>query len=131
VDGTFQRAIEIRSDWNIECSIRRTDGQVRRVYAAGRHRNDSAGTPRRMTGIIQDITERKLVEEEILELNTDLEKRVAERTASLATANEKLRQANEEWLNTFNSSTDPIMILDCNCRIRRANNAMSAQPDAS
>jgi PAS domain S-box-containing protein len=126
VDGTIQRTLENRSDLNFECRIRRTDGQVRQIFAAGRHRKDSTGAPLRMSGIIQDITERKLVEEEIRNLNTKLEKRVAERTADLAIANEQLRLANEEWLNTFNSSTDPIMILDRDCRIRRANHAMAA-----
>jgi PAS domain S-box-containing protein len=126
VDGTFRRAVENRSDLNFECRIRRIDGQVRRIYAAGRHRKDTSGAPLRITGIIQDVTERKLVEEEILQLNTDLEKRVAERTTDLAIANEQLKLANEEWVNTFNASTDPIMILDCNCRIRQANRAMAA-----
>ena len=67
VDGKFRRAMETRGDWNFECRIRRTDGQVRWIWGAGRHRLDAAGTVRRMAGIVQDITERKEVEEALRE----------------------------------------------------------------
>jgi PAS domain S-box-containing protein len=60
VDGKFRRAMENQGDWNFECRIRRTDGQVRWIWAAGRHRQEAIGAARRMAGIVQDITERKL-----------------------------------------------------------------------
>ena len=90
VDGKFRRAMELRGDWNFECRIRRADGQVRWILAAGRHRVDADGTPRRMAGIVQDITERKQAEAEIRRLNEQLEQRVRERTAELETANKEL-----------------------------------------
>jgi PAS domain S-box-containing protein len=62
VDGKFRRAMENQSDWNSECRIRRLDGQVRWVWAAGRYAQDTAGASRRMAGIVQDITERKQME---------------------------------------------------------------------
>jgi len=63
VDAKFRHAIETQGDWSFECRIRRTDGEVRWILAAGRHRADTEGASHRMTGIVQDITERKQAEE--------------------------------------------------------------------
>ncbi|MCX5794138.1 MAG: PAS domain S-box protein [Elusimicrobia bacterium] len=62
VDEKFRRATATESNWNFECRIRRTDGQVRWIWAAGRHQRNAAGAARRMAGIVQDITERKQAE---------------------------------------------------------------------
>jgi two-component system CheB/CheR fusion protein len=59
VEAKFHEATSTYSDWNFECRIRRADGQIRWIWAAGRHREDSNGNPRRMAGIVQDITDRK------------------------------------------------------------------------
>ncbi|MBF0485846.1 MAG: PAS domain S-box protein [Candidatus Omnitrophica bacterium] len=72
VDAKFRYAIENKSDWNFECRIRRADGVVRWIWAVGQHQRDSSGQVRRMAGIVQDITERKDVEEKLSELNQRL-----------------------------------------------------------
>lgn len=59
------------------------------------------------------------------EARSGLEKEVEIRTADLRTANEGLAVAKEEWERTFNSISDPIMILDTNYKIIKANKAMA------
>jgi len=64
VDQKFRQAMETLSDWNFECRILRRDGQMRWIWAVGRHRLDARGQPQRQaSGIIQDITDRKAAEQ--------------------------------------------------------------------
>jgi PAS domain S-box-containing protein len=67
VDRSFREATAAQSDWNFECRIRRTDGEVRWIWAVGAHERDSAGKPTRMYGVVQDITGRKRAEEALRE----------------------------------------------------------------
>ena len=53
---------------------------------------DSAGVPRFLLGISEDITEQKLVYEELLRTRQELEQRVSERTADLSRLNAELSQ---------------------------------------
>ena len=78
VDHRYRQALQSGGDWSFECRIRRSDGELRWIWAAGRHHRDAAGHASRMAGIVQDITERKQAEEEIARLNQDLQRRVAE-----------------------------------------------------
>ena len=59
----FREALTAQTDWNCECRIRRADGEVRWIFAAGTHQRDAAGKAVRLAGIVQDITERKQAEE--------------------------------------------------------------------
>ena len=63
VDSKFHKATATHSDWNFECRIRSAGGEVRWIWAAGRHRMDTSGNMNRIAGIVQDITERKKTEE--------------------------------------------------------------------
>ena len=51
---------------------------------------DSSGEPKTFIGIVEDISDRKRVEQQIRELNENLERRVVERTAELEAANKEL-----------------------------------------
>ena len=63
VDRTFRRALETGADWSLECRIRRADGSVGWIWVSGRAADDPAHGRRRMSGIVQDITDRKHTEE--------------------------------------------------------------------
>ncbi len=62
VDRTFHEACAAKTDWSFEFRIRRPDGEVRWIYAAGGHVKNSEGDPVCVSGIVQDITDRKHIE---------------------------------------------------------------------
>lgn len=73
-----------------EYRIVRPDGGIRWISDRGHVVRDPDGQVRRITGIAEDITERKRYELEARQLNTQLEERVRKRTEALRVANEEL-----------------------------------------
>jgi PAS domain S-box-containing protein len=76
--------------YKCDAEVVRPDGSHRWISARGVATRDSEGQIIEMHGTVQDITERKQIEDEIRELNTSLEQRVQDRTAALTTANREL-----------------------------------------
>ena len=72
VDRCFREATESCCDWGFECRIRRADGEVRWIWATGSHERNAEGKPVRMSGIVQDITDRRAVEAALRENETNL-----------------------------------------------------------
>jgi PAS domain S-box-containing protein len=66
------RASRPGTHWVDEFRVRRTDGEVRWLSIIGSTRFDDSGKPERMTGIVQDITERKQGEVDYLNLQDQL-----------------------------------------------------------
>ncbi len=97
--AALKRAVETRSDYELEKRVVWPDGSVRWTASRGRVSCDAAGQPRNMAGVTMDITERKRTEDEIQKLNHELEKRVRERTAELAEKNEELLRMNKLFVN--------------------------------
>jgi PAS domain S-box-containing protein len=76
--------------WHGEIQNRTKDGSIYWVDTTIVPFIGADGKPQQYVAIRADVTERKLAEKEIQELNDDLELRVAERTAQLETANKEL-----------------------------------------
>jgi PAS domain S-box-containing protein len=87
-----ETAIREGQAFDVEARFRRTDGAERwcRIISAPRRQEDGSII---WDGIQIDITEQKLLEASLRDLNDTLEQRVGERTAELDRANEALRQA--------------------------------------
>ncbi|NDJ17306.1 ATP-binding protein [Myxacorys almedinensis] len=64
--------------FEVECRLQHASGTYRYCTARGNAQRDQHGSLFRMTGIIHDITQRKIDEQKILKLNRDLERRVIE-----------------------------------------------------
>ena len=71
-----------------EVRLHRRDGQAMTALFAGRIQRDEQGNFLRTHCILTDISERRALEEEILALNANLERKVAARTAEANAANQ-------------------------------------------
>ena len=76
--------------YQYDAEVVRPDGSHRWITARGEATRDNDGNVIAMHGTVQDITERKQIEDKIRDLNASLEQRVIARTAELTTANLEL-----------------------------------------
>ena len=86
VTTAVNQAIASHEPYSIEHRLLRPDGAVRFVHERGEVIYDDDDQPVHMSGTVQDITERKLIEEEVRRLNEHLEALVEERTLELRDA---------------------------------------------
>ena len=90
VRQAFEKAIEVRSDYEVEFRFLPRGRPPGWMLGRGRAYYDAAGKPLRLAGVAIDITARKQAEQEIIQLNAELERRVRERTAQLEATNQEL-----------------------------------------
>ena len=67
VAGLVRHGIEGNRDFTVECRIRRADGDVRWIWFAAGTQLDQRGRAQRLSGIVQDITDRKRESDALLE----------------------------------------------------------------
>ena len=80
----------LRGTYDEEYRVVRPDGSVRWIRDRGFPVQEASGEVYRVTGLAEDITERKLAEAKIHQLNETLERRVEERTAQLQKVNQEI-----------------------------------------
>ncbi|WP_187177486.1 PAS domain S-box protein [Algoriphagus sp. AK58] len=84
------------NNWQNEWQNRRKNGELYWEHISITPIFDEKNRIKNFLGVKQDITERKRIEEEILELNFNLERRIAERTQELENSNKELEMARIE-----------------------------------
>jgi PAS domain S-box-containing protein len=94
--AAFERVKASGSAGNVELGLTRKDGSTFPVLLSSAAVRDHDGHFLMSRSTINDISDRKRAEDEVLRLNAELEARVRDRTTELAEANRELRQKNDE-----------------------------------
>jgi PAS domain S-box-containing protein len=112
VDRSSRVASAQRAHWHVECRIRRTDGEVRWIEIHGSPQGTTeAGAVARFSGVVQDITERKLAWEH--------EQRAQRLESEIRVSEEKYRLLREK-------AHDAILVLDQHGIVLEANPSTEA-----
>ncbi len=85
------RHLETHDPYDIEIRVKMKDGRYRWFRDLGQAVWDATGRPVRMVGSMSDVTERRTAEEALRTAHAELERRVVDRTAQLAMANQSLQ----------------------------------------
>jgi PAS domain S-box-containing protein len=88
--AAINEAIQAKRPFALEHRVRRMDGSVGWTFSRAIPMFDAEGEVIEWFGAASDVTERKNSVEEIRELNSNLEKRVVDRTRQLQVANDEL-----------------------------------------
>lgn len=86
-DGKFRAAVAEGGDWNISCRVVWPDGSVHWIESIGRCYRNQEGNATIMSGMVREVTDRKLLEQE-------------------------LRGSEVRYRRLFESAHDGILILD-------------------
>ncbi|HBR69952.1 MAG TPA: PAS domain-containing sensor histidine kinase, partial [Rhodospirillaceae bacterium] len=87
----FQRAIIEEKDYDMEFRIARTGGETRYIHCEGRCEKDAGGEVVALYGIMQDMTERVLYEQELHKAKDSSERAYAAKSQFLANMSHELR----------------------------------------
>ena len=131
VEKSVNDSLNLKKKYQIEHRIVWPDGIVKWVLERGDVIRDKNDKPKRMLGIVQDITYKKEIEDELKERKDQLEKTVEERTQELVEANKKLKEeiyerkraeiyierTKENLRNVIDSASELIISFDMNNRV--------------
>jgi two-component system cell cycle sensor histidine kinase PleC len=87
----FQRAIIQQHDYDMDFRIKRTDGQERYIKCEGRCETDHEGDVIALYGIMQDVTEQVIYEQELRNAKESAEAAYASKSRFLANMSHELR----------------------------------------
>jgi PAS domain S-box-containing protein len=94
--------------------IFRPDGSIRHLHTWAYPVLDDTGALTRLVGVCQDITDQKLAEEAVRQLNAALERRVAERTHTIETS---LRDVEAFNATVSHDLRAPLSVIQLSCEV--------------
>ena len=110
----FRRMIRGEDDYSVEKRYIRKDGSVAWVSVNATVVRDDSGRPVRTAATIQDITERKLAEDDLRRL----------REAERARDEEALREAQERFRSAFDNAPIGVAVVDLEGRFLQVNRSL-------
>ena len=96
VEKVYNRFLYEATGWQVDYRLVRDDGDTRWVRELGKVHLISHGIPEQTIGVLQDITDAKNAEQEIIRARDTLEQQVVERTRELANTVKQLQIEIEE-----------------------------------
>jgi diguanylate cyclase (GGDEF)-like protein/PAS domain S-box-containing protein len=91
VQKIYDRFLAGGNEWQVDYRLRRDDGEFRWIREMGKVHLISHGIPEQTIGVLQDITEQKNAEQEVINARDTLEHQVVERTRELANTVKQLQ----------------------------------------
>ncbi|MCC7008512.1 MAG: EAL domain-containing protein [Acidobacteria bacterium] len=114
VDVDFQASVRTRTLLALDLRIVQDDGQIRHVHARGRTSYDAQGRPTRAVGTVQDITERKRIEDDQQFTNTLLRTQMETSPDAILVVGThgRIIAANQRFADMFLTSVDRLLGAD-------------------
>jgi len=91
INAAYARSLQTRQPYEITHRLRMPDGRIKHVHERCQTDFSAEGKPLRSVGTVQDITERKLVEDALLEAKTEAERANQAKSEFLANMSHEIR----------------------------------------
>jgi PAS domain S-box-containing protein len=124
---TIRAALFREGHWEGELTHVRKDGQTICVTSQWVLHTSAAGKPAAILEVNNDVTERKLAEQQVMRMNVELEHRVEERTTELMAANRELEAFTYSVAHDLRA---PLRHIDAFTRILQEDFSQNLPPEA-